>query len=58
MQIQKTICLLLLVAFVALVSACSPEVGSDEWCNNMKEKPKKDWTASEAANYTKYCIFK
>ena len=58
MRIQKTICLFLLVAFVALVSACSPEVGSDEWCKNMKEKPKKDWTASEAANYTKYCIFK
>jgi len=24
---------------------------------DMKEKPKKDWTASEAADYTKHCVF-
>jgi len=58
MRIQKMLGLLLLLAFVALISACSPEVGSDDWCKNMKEKPKKDWTASEAADYTKYCLFK
>ena len=44
----------LLVLFVG----CSPEVGSDEWCGDMKEKPKKDWTASETADYAKHCIFK
>lgn len=37
---------------------CSPEVGSPKWCEDMKEKPKKDWTASEAADYAKHCIFK
>jgi len=41
-----------------LVSGCSPEVGSKQWCEDMKEKPKKDWTASEAADYAKHCIFK
>ncbi len=36
--------------------ACSPEVGSKEWCEDMKAKPKGDWTASEAADFTKSCI--
>ena len=41
----------------AIVSACSPEVGSEEWCADLKEKPKGDWTANEAADFTKHCIF-
>ena len=28
------------------------------WCNKMAEKPKGDWTANEAKEYTKNCIFK
>jgi len=47
---------LLMVASLGCLISCSPEVGSDEWCAEMKEKPKKDWTAQEAADYTKYCI--
>lgn len=39
------------------LSACAPEVGSKEWCAQMKEKPKGDWTANEAADFTKNCIF-
>jgi hypothetical protein len=41
---------------VTLVSACSPEVGSKEWCDNMKAKPKGDWTANEAADFAKHCV--
>jgi hypothetical protein len=40
------------------LSACAPEVGSDQWCANLKAKPKDDWTANEAADYAKNCIFK
>ena len=40
----------------ASLAACAPEIGSDEWCAAVKEKPKSDWTASEAGDYTKYCI--
>jgi len=40
------------------LSACAPKVGSDKWCANMKAKPKGDWTANEAADYAKDCIFK
>ncbi len=40
------------------LSACAPEVGSDKWCANMKEKPKGDWSTNDATNYAKHCIFK
>lgn len=46
------------VSLLVLLVSCSPEVGSDEWCEDMKEKSKKDWTASETADYAKHCIFK
>ncbi len=38
------------------LAACSPEVGSDEWCSDMREKAKGDWTASEAADFAKHCV--
>jgi len=46
-----------LVAAAALAAGCSPEVGSDGWCEMMKEKPKGDWSANEAADYAKHCLF-
>ncbi len=45
-------------ALAVLVAACSPEVGSDEWCNDLKEKDKADWSANEVADFTKHCILK
>ncbi|WP_206483507.1 DUF3012 domain-containing protein [Thalassotalea sp. G2M2-11] len=49
-----------LIALFSLVlfTACSPEVGSKDWCEQLKEKPKGDWTANEATDYTKHCLFK
>lgn len=40
------------------VSACTPEVGTKEWCEQLKEKPKSDWSATEAKDYAKHCLFK
>ena len=40
------------------ITGCSPEVGSEAWCKKLAEKPKGDWTANEATEYTKNCIFK
>jgi hypothetical protein len=40
------------------LAACSPEVGSDAWCEKMQEKPKGDWTVSEAGDYAKHCILR
>ena len=58
MKYIKLGCILVALFIIVLTLGCSPEVGSDEWCKDMKEKPKKDWTASEVADYTKHCIFK
>lgn len=50
---------LTLSALLALsLGACAPEVGSDRWCANLKEKPKGDWSINEATDYAKHCIFK
>lgn len=38
--------------------ACYAEVGSDEWCDNLKEQPKGEWTTIEIKDYAKHCIFK
>ena len=44
--------------FVSVLAACAPEVGSDAWCEDMAETSKGDWTANEAAEFAKSCIFK
>jgi hypothetical protein len=38
--------------------ACAPEAGSDAWCKKLKETPKGDWSANEAADYAKHCVLK
>jgi hypothetical protein len=48
--------LTLLAAAALLLSACEPEVGSDDWCQMMKEKSAADITAAEAADMAKHCI--
>ncbi len=50
---KKLIGVILLGVFVV---GCAPAIGSEEWCKDMKEKPKGDWTATEAKDYTKHCI--
>jgi hypothetical protein len=42
----------------AILAGCSPKVGSEAWCEQLKEKPKGDWTMNEGSDYTKHCIFK
>ncbi|WP_428774659.1 DUF3012 domain-containing protein [Vibrio sp.] len=48
--------LTLLFLMISALAACT-EVGSEEWCQDMKDKPKGDWTANEASDFTKHCIF-
>jgi len=45
-----------LAGLLFILAACSPEVGSKEWCEDMKTKPKGDWTASEASDFAKNCV--
>lgn len=46
---------ILLIGFS--LSACSPKVGSKEWCAAMNKKDKGTWTANEAQDYAKHCLF-
>ena len=52
---------ILALALAAIVSvfalACSPEVGSDAWCERLRDTPKGDWTANEASDYASHCLF-
>jgi len=41
-----------------LLTACAPEVGSEPWCANLKEKPKGDWTANEVSDFARHCLLK
>lgn len=56
MSITRALQLTVAAGMFLFVAACSPEVGSKEWCEDMKAKPKGDWTASEAGDFTKSCI--
>lgn len=48
----------LVLGFVVLLGACSAEVGSKKWCDNMEDKPEGDWTLTEAKDYAKHCLLK
>ena len=47
----------MMMALFAL-SACSPKVGSEAWCTQMKEKPKGEWSMNEAGDFAKHCLLK
>jgi uncharacterized protein YfaS (alpha-2-macroglobulin family) len=49
--------LIVCLSVALLLPACA-EVGSERWCENIKEKPKGDLTASEAKDYAKHCLMK
>ena len=57
--IARSFLSLLVVTFSIglLLGACSPKVGSPEWCKDMKENPKGDWSSNEAAEFAKNCLF-
>lgn len=52
---KKLIEILPLVLVMAFLSSCA-KVGSEAWCENMKEKPKGEWSIDDATNFTKHCI--
>jgi len=52
---MKKFALLLLALFTG---ACTPEIGSEAWCQGLKEKPKGEWTIQEVGDYTRHCLLK
>lgn len=55
MKFVLTSIFILLMGFS--LSACSPKVGSKEWCAVMKKKDKGEWTSNEVKDYAKHCLF-
>ena len=47
---------MIVVAVAGWLAACAPEVGSPEWCEAMKEKPRGDWTGNEVLEYARNCV--
>lgn len=58
MNVPAKFFVLTLVVSAGLLTGCAPQVGSDAWCKALKETPKSEWTAQQATDYTRSCIFK
>jgi len=41
---------------VAFLTGCEAEMGGADWCAEMDEKSKADWSANEAMKYAEDCI--
>ena len=57
-KIMNQIRVLLGCIVLLVFAACAPEVGSVEWCEDMDEKAKGDWSTNEATEYAKSCVFR
>ncbi|ASP38128.1 hypothetical protein CHH28_05260 [Bacterioplanes sanyensis] len=55
---MKVLSITAILAALFTLAGCSPEVGSKAWCEMMDAKSKGDWTANEATEYAKSCIFR
>jgi hypothetical protein len=44
------------ILLTLLLSACAPEVGTREWCEDMDDTPKGDWSTNDAKAYARYCV--
>ncbi len=53
---RKLLAITIISSFFAL-AGCAPEIGSKEWCNDLEDKPKGDWSTNEATDYAKHCLF-
>ena len=55
---KKMIGISLFTLTLLFVTGCSPKVGSDAWCTDMKEKNKGEWTVTQASDFAKHCLLK
>jgi len=58
MPLIYRLCAVLALGAVLIMplTACSPEVGSKEWCESLKKKSKGDWSANEVKDFAKHCV--
>jgi hypothetical protein len=38
------------------LGACAPEVGSQRWCEEMRDTPRGDWSANDALEFARHCV--
>lgn len=55
---KNAVTTIIAVLSFGILSACSVEVGSKQWCEDMDKKPKGEWTVNEAGDYAKHCVFR
>lgn len=55
-KMKKKLSLFMLLGAMLNSVGCSTEVGSEEWCKELKQKPKLDWTNEEVKDFTKHCL--
>ena len=55
MSAPKTILPIVLLGLC--MGACAPEVGSERWCDAMRETARGDWSANDALDFARYCLF-
>jgi len=41
---------------LAAVAACEPEVGSERWCESMRDTPPGDWSTNDALDFARHCV--
>ena len=46
----------LLVLTLLVLTGCSPQPGSESWCEAKREQAKSEWSASDLGTYTKHCL--
>ena len=39
-----------------LLMGCAPEVGSERWCELMRDTPRGDWSTNNALDFARYCV--
>ena len=44
-----------LAFWIAPTSGCSPEVGSDSWCEQIVDEPKNEWPMNDANAFADNC---
>lgn len=54
---SSKITLLVVMMNAATLLGCSPEVGSEAWCEKLEKTHKADWSARDASAYARHCIF-
>jgi len=47
---------ILIIGALLILTACSVEPGSEQWCEQKKEQPKNEWSGSDAMTFARNCL--